>query len=52
MQHVMPFARKLLKASISMKEDEEGFEYPEIDKKKYIKCYMRIKVCAFKSTDI
>ena len=40
------------KAAISMKEDEEGFEYPEIDKKKYIKCYMRIKVCAFKSTDI
>lgn len=34
--------------AISMVEDEEGFEYPEIDTSKCICCYQCIKVCAFK----
>ena len=31
--------------AISMVEDEEGFEYPQIDAKKCISCYQCIKVC-------
>ena len=34
--------------AISMIEDEEGFEYPQIDEKKCIKCYQCLKVCPFK----
>lgn len=34
--------------AIDMKEDEEGFLYPQIDKKKCIRCYKCINVCAFK----
>lgn len=33
--------------AISMEVDAEGFEYPKIDGKKCIKCYMCVKVCAF-----
>ena len=36
--------------AISMIEDEEGFEYPQIDEKKCIKCYQCLKVCPFKET--
>lgn len=31
-------------------ENEEGFEYPQIDEKKCIKCYQCLKVCPFKET--
>ena len=34
--------------AIIMEEDEEGFLYPNIDRKKCIKCYSCLKVCAFK----
>ena len=36
------------KEAISMVEDEEGFEYPEIDESKCIRCFQCIKVCPFK----
>ena len=31
-----------------MVEDEEGFEYPQIDESKCIYCYQCIKVCPIK----
>ena len=31
--------------AILMVEDEEGFEYPEVDSRKCIKCYRCIEVC-------
>lgn len=34
--------------AITMKQDEEGFLYPEIDKNKCIKCKKCLSVCAFK----
>ena len=34
--------------AITMKEDEEGFEYPIIDQEKCIRCYKCIQVCPFK----
>ncbi|MFQ9927689.1 MAG: 4Fe-4S dicluster domain-containing protein [Anaerobutyricum soehngenii] len=34
--------------AIEMIEDEEGFEYPEIDKEKCIRCFRCIKVCPMK----
>lgn len=34
--------------AISMIEDEEGFEYPQIDKTYCIKCKMCLKVCPMK----
>lgn len=37
------------KDAISMVEDEEGFEFPQIDKHKCIRCYMCLKVCPFKN---
>ncbi len=36
------------KEAISMTEDEEGFEYPEIAAERCVRCYMCIKVCPFK----
>ena len=33
------------KFAINMVPDEEGFEYPIIDEKKCIKCYMCLNVC-------
>lgn len=36
------------KEAISMVVDEEGFEYPQIDVNKCIRCYQCIKVCPFK----
>lgn len=36
------------KKAISMTVDEEGFEYPLIDEKKCICCYLCIKVCPIK----
>lgn len=37
------------KQAISMVEDEEGFEYPNIDEKKCIGCKMCLKVCQIKA---
>ena len=37
------------KEAISMVEDEEGFEYPQIDKSKCVRCYQCLKVCPFKT---
>lgn len=34
--------------AINMVEDEEGFEYPQIDATECIRCYQCIKVCPFK----
>lgn len=36
------------KSAITMKEDEEGFEYPRIDEKKCVRCGMCMKVCPIK----
>ena len=35
--------------AINMVADEEGFEYPQVDKKKCVKCYQCIKVCPLKA---
>lgn len=37
------------KEAISMIEDEEGFEYPQVDEEKCVRCYMCLKVCPFKT---
>ena len=34
--------------AISMLEDEEGFEYPQIDITKCVRCYMCIAICPIK----
>lgn len=34
--------------AIEMVEDEEGFEYPNLDKSKCICCYLCMKVCPLK----
>ena len=36
------------KSAISMVEDEEGFEYPQVDDIKCIRCYQCLKVCPIK----
>ena len=36
------------KEAIGMVEDEEGFEYPQIDESKCVRCYQCLKVCPFK----
>lgn len=40
------------KEAISMVEDEEGFEYPQIDESKCVRCYQCIKVCPFKAAQL
>lgn len=35
-------------SAISMVEDEEGFDYPQVDEEKCIRCYQCLKVCPFK----
>lgn len=35
------------KEAISMVEDEEGFEYPQIDESKCVRCYQCLKVCPY-----
>lgn len=36
------------KNAISMIADEEGFEYPEIDDNKCVKCHLCVRICPFK----
>lgn len=36
------------KQAISMKPDEEGFDYPVVDKEKCVRCYLCLKVCPIK----
>lgn len=36
------------KGAITMAPDEEGFDYPKVDMKKCVNCYMCIKVCPIK----
>lgn len=38
--------------AISMVEDDEGFEYPEIDELKCKECFLCLKVCPCKKNDI
>ena len=33
------------KSAITMTEDEEGFEYPQVDGEKCIRCYKCMQVC-------
>lgn len=44
---VLPSARN---EAISMVGDEEGFELPQIDESKCVRCYQCIKVCPIKAT--
>lgn len=37
--------------AISMIEDEEGFDYPQIDEEKCIRCYQCVRVCPIKLAD-
>ena len=37
------------KHAIAMVNDEDGFDYPEIDGRKCIRCHLCLKVCPFKS---
>lgn len=37
------------KGAISMVEDEEGFQYPQIDESKCIRCHQCIRVCPIKA---
>lgn len=37
------------KGAINMIEDEEGFEYPQIDTNKCIMCYKCVRVCPVKT---
>ena len=37
------------KSAVTMKEDEEGFDYPMIDAEKCVGCEMCIKVCPIKA---
>lgn len=37
------------KSAISMKEDEEGFDYPQVNGEKCIRCYQCLKVCPIKA---
>lgn len=39
-------------SAISMIEDEEGFEYPQIDEKCCIRCYSCLMVCPFKEPKV
>lgn len=39
-----------LKQAITMTEDEEGFEYPQIDEDKCVRCYLCIGVCPIKES--
>ena len=39
----------LSERSYIMVEDEEGFEYPQIDESKCVRCYQCIKVCPIKA---
>ena len=40
------------KEAIFMVEDEEGFEYPQIDENKCVRCYQCINVCPIKTARI
>lgn len=37
------------KEAIVMVEDEEAFEYPQINERKCVRCYSCIKVCPIKA---
>jgi len=37
------------KGAITMLPDEEGFDYPQIDAEKCVRCYMCLKVCPIKA---
>lgn len=38
------------KEAIHMVADEEGFDYPQIDESKCVRCYQCITVCPFKTS--
>ena len=38
--------------AISMKPDEEGFDYPVVDQQKCIKCHKCVKICPLKNKKI
>ena len=40
------------KHAITMVADEEGFDYPQIDRDKCVCCYQCIRVCPFKKGEL
>ena len=40
------------KAAISMREDEEGFEYPKIDEHLCVRCEKCLNVCPIKAAKV
>ncbi|MDD7556877.1 4Fe-4S dicluster domain-containing protein [Ruminococcus sp.] len=36
-------------SAISMISDKEGFDYPQVDEEKCIRCYQCLKVCPIKA---
>lgn len=37
-------------SAINMVEDKEGFDYPQVNSNKCIRCYICLKVCPIKNT--
>ena len=36
------------KQAITMVKDEEGFEYPQVNREKCVRCFQCLRVCPFK----
>ena len=43
------YGEKMPEEILLLVEDEEGFEYPQIDESKCVRCYQCLKVCPFKT---
>ena len=48
---LIPTQLCLITHAITMRPDEEGFEYPVVDSEKCVRCYKCISVCPIKAKD-